>query len=87
MAGSNKNYVSFWFWFFALFITAIPCIGFIMILIWAFAGENESRKNYFRALIAWFLLITAIWVALAVLGLGPELIRQFQQWTSQVRPA
>ena len=58
--GGNKNFVSFWFWMFALFVAALPCIGFIMVIIWAFVGDNESRKNYFRALIVWFLILTAL---------------------------
>lgn len=80
MSKGNKNHVSFWFWFFALFITALPCVGPIMILIWAFTGENESRKNYFRALIAWFLILTAFWVAILALGFAPEIHRQLQLW-------
>jgi hypothetical protein len=30
------------------------CIGLIMIFVWALTGDNESRKNYYRALLAWF---------------------------------
>jgi hypothetical protein len=78
--GKNKNYVSFWFWMFALFIMALPCIGIVMIVIWAFVGENESRKNYFRALIAWCLILTAVWFGLLLLGLLPEIQKQVQTW-------
>lgn len=76
----NKNYVSFWFWMFALLVTAIPCVGVIMIVIWAFAGENESRKNYFRALIVWFLILTALWLGIMTLGFWPEIQKQVQSW-------
>lgn len=75
-SGGDRNYVSFWFWFFAMLVAAIPCIGWIMILIWAFWGDNQSRKNYYKAVIAWALIIFAIWVALAVLGFWP-FIEQF----------
>jgi hypothetical protein len=86
MADRDRNYVSFWFWFFALFVMAIPCLGLIMILVWAFVGENESRKNYFRALIVWGLLLFAIWIAAAVLlGAGPALMQQLEQWTEKGR--
>ena len=78
--GNDKNYVSVWFWMFAMFVTALPCIGIIMIIVWAFVGDNESRKNYFRALIAWFLIFTAIWVAILALGFWPEIQRQIQAW-------
>ncbi|MEY4385130.1 MAG: hypothetical protein RLY20_413 [Verrucomicrobiota bacterium] len=68
---SGRDHVSFWFWFFALFVTAIPCIGWIMILVWAFWGDNASRKNYFRAIIAWAVLMFGLWIALAALGFWP----------------
>lgn len=83
--GRDKNYVSFGFWMFALFVTALPCIGFIMVIVWAFVGENESRKNYFRALIAWFLIVTALWLGLAALGFWPEIQKQIQTMLPQVK--
>jgi uncharacterized membrane protein YqjE len=78
--GKNKNYVSFRFWMFALFVMALPCIGLVMIVVWAFIGDNESRKNYFRALIAWFLILAAIWVVAIALGFWPEIQKQVLIW-------
>ncbi len=51
----NSNYVSVksWMW---------------MIFVWAFTGENESRKNYYRAILAWILILILLIVGLAVLG-------------------
>jgi hypothetical protein len=49
---SDSNYISVGSWMFMMFITAIPIIGWIMILIWAFTGDNQSRKNYYRAILA-----------------------------------
>ncbi len=51
-----------------MFIMAIPCLGQIAILIWAFSGDNESRKNHFRALIYWFLIILTLYLLLGLLG-------------------
>lgn len=78
--GKNKNYVSFWFWMFALFVTALPCIGFIMVIVWAFVGDNESRKNYFRAVMAWALILSALWLGVMLLGFWPKIQEQLQQW-------
>jgi hypothetical protein len=78
--GKNKDYVSFWFWLFALLVVGIPCIGWIMIIVWAFVGTNESRKNYFRALIIWFVVIAAISFALAALGFLPLMEKQIEMW-------
>ena len=86
MAKRDKNYVSFWFWFLAIFVAAIPCIGWIMIIVWAFMGDNESRKNYFRAVIVWAVIFFCVWAAFFSL-LGPELIRVLQELSHQARPA
>ena len=83
--GKNKNYVSVWFWMFALFIMALPCIGVVMIIVWAFVGDNESRKNYFRALIAWFLIFVALWAGIMLLGFWPDIQKHIQTWMPHMK--
>jgi hypothetical protein len=34
-SSKDQNYVSVWFWFFAIFVMALPCINVVMILVWA----------------------------------------------------
>lgn len=63
-----------------MFVTAIPVIGLLMVIIWALSGENESRKNYFRAIIAWILVFAGIVMLLAFLGNVP-ILKQLQSWT------
>lgn len=57
-----------------MFVTAIPVVGLLMILVWAFTGENESRKNYFRAILSWIVILVVLSVALIFLigSLGGE---------------
>lgn len=76
--GADKNHVSLGFWMFAMFVMAVPCVNVVMIIIWAFAGENESRKNYFRALIVWFLFWAAVWLVLLALGFWPQILKHLQ---------
>ena len=83
--GKDKNYVSVWFWMLAIFAMALPCVGLIMVIVWAFVGENESRKNYFRALIIWFAIIIAIWGTLIAVGLSPQIVKQLQVWFQKIR--
>ena len=64
----NRNYVSVKSWMLMIFVTAIPIIGLIMVFVWAFTGENESRKNYYRAILAWVLVLVLLIVGLAVFG-------------------
>ena len=61
-----------------MLVTAIPCIGFIMIFVWAFTGDNESRKNYFRAILAWFAVLVALLVILALVGQLPHIQKQLE---------
>ena len=79
--GSDKNYVSVGSWMFILLVAALPVIGLIMVIVWAITGENETRKNYFRAIIAWFALVVGLVVALAVMGKLPQVEKQIQGWT------
>jgi len=81
--GKNKDHVSFWFWFFALFVTALPCIGWIMIIIWALVGQNESRKNYFRALIVWTLIVFAICSVIVASGYWVVMQKHLEMWSQE----
>jgi len=72
----DRNYVSIGFWMLALFLMAIPCVGWVMIFVWAFSGENESRKNYFKALLLWTAIFIGLIVALTMLGALPEVLRR-----------
>jgi hypothetical protein len=74
----DKNHVSIGFWMLALFVVAIPCVGWIMIIIWAFTGDNESRKNYFKAILIWTLILVAVVVSLMFLGALPGVLQSIQ---------
>jgi hypothetical membrane protein len=77
---NDRNYVSVGSWMWMIFITAIPIIGQIMVIVWAFAGDNESRKNYYRAILMWFVVIFALVFFLALLGNGPAILKQIESW-------
>ncbi|MFN7139942.1 MAG: hypothetical protein ACK4UN_11450 [Limisphaerales bacterium] len=82
--GRDKNYVPIWFWLLAMFVMALPCINVVMILVWAFTGENESRKNYFKALIIIFLFWLVVWFILVALGFAPMILDRIQSPTIKV---
>lgn len=50
-------------WLITLIIFAIPCVGIIMMFVWAFGQGNQGRKNYARAA----LILTAIGIVLSVI--------------------
>jgi threonine/homoserine/homoserine lactone efflux protein len=77
----DRNYMSVAEWMFILFIAAIPILGWIMLIIWAFTGENETRKNYSRAIIAWVVVLVGLVVVLQTMGRLPEIQKKIQGWT------
>jgi hypothetical protein len=81
-ADKNSVPVSVGSWMFMLLVTALPIIGFIMVIVWAFTGENETRKNYFRAILAWIVVLVGVGVVAALLvGSSPHIRKQMQGWT------
>jgi hypothetical protein len=62
----DSNYVSIGSWMGMQIVTAIPVIGLIMVFVWAFSGDNQSRKNYYRAILCWILLFVLLVVGLTV---------------------
>jgi len=80
---SDSNYISVWSWMWMMFVTALPCIGLVMVFVWAFTGDNESRKNYFRAMLAWFCVAVGLVVVLALIGQLPQLKQHLQELVPQ----
>jgi heme/copper-type cytochrome/quinol oxidase subunit 2 len=84
-SNEDSNYVSVGSWMWMMFVTAIPVIGVIMVFVWAFTGENQSRKNYYRAILAWilvfFLLITGLIVFGGLLGDWPAIQKHIHDLT------
>lgn len=55
-------------WFWTLFITAIPLVGLIMLLVWSFgSGNNVNKANWAKATLLWILVITAFYVMILVI--------------------
>lgn len=58
-------------------VQAIPVIGFIMLLVWAFSkNSNTNRKNYAKAALIWWLIglgLTLVVVAFYIFVIGASL--------------
>ena len=80
----DSNYVSVMGWMWMQLVTAIPIVGQIMILVWAFSGENDSRKNYYRAILAWLLVVAALILMLVVFDRWPAIHKQIQGWAQKI---
>ena len=78
----DKNYVSVWAWIGMILLCALPCVGWIFIPILAFVGENETRKNHYKAVLILFALLMFIVVGLHALGLLAVLGKYLSEHTS-----
>ena len=80
--GRDKTSVSIWFWLLSMVVMAIPLVNIIMTLVWAFTGTNDSRKNYFKALIIMFCVMMGLMICLFTLGMSPLLLEKIREVTS-----
>ncbi len=57
-------------WFVTLLILAIPLVGVVMYLYWAFAdGVNENKRNFCRAGLLWFVVVCGVaFLSLMMIG-------------------
>jgi hypothetical protein len=58
-------------WFVTLFITYIPMVGLIMLLVWAFdSTTNVNKKNFAKASLIWSLIGIGIAILFLVAFFG-----------------
>jgi hypothetical protein len=62
-----------WGWVWTLIVLALPCIGFIMTLVWAFVDGNQSRQNFCRANLVLLALALVLYLILILFGFGPAI--------------
>ena len=55
-----------WAYFGYSLLFSIPVIGFILLIVFSFAGKNVNRKNFARSYWCWLILIVAIVLILTV---------------------
>lgn len=52
-------------WIITMIVLAIPLVGFIMMLVWAFSsGTNPNKANYCKAALIFFLIAIAFFFLL-----------------------
>lgn len=76
----EEKSISILFWMFAIFVSSLPCINIIFILLFAFIGKNRSRKNYFRALIAWAVIGAIFYGILIAAGVLPVFLKELTDY-------
>ena len=60
--------MSFGEWMLTTLIMCIPCVGLIMMFVWAFgSGTKKSKSNYFKAMLVWALISIVLTVVIMVI--------------------
>ena len=60
--------VSFGDWMLTTLIMCIPCVGLIMMFVWAFgSGTKKSKSNYFKAMLVWALISIVLSIVMMVI--------------------
>ena len=76
-AAPKNETVGFWAFLGLIVLFAIPIVGFIACIVFMFAPEKKSMKNYARAMMTWMVvnvLTTALIVSLLFSALGAALL-------------
>lgn len=69
---TKETPVNMWDWFITIAITAIPLVGFIMLLVWAFGSDSKpSKASWAKATLLWYVLgVVLVSFALSLGALG-----------------
>ena len=64
--------ISMWGYFGYELLFSIPCVGFIVLLVFAFGGnKNVNVKNFARSYFCYFIIVAVLTVILvAIFGVG-----------------
>ena len=76
----EKSPVTFGSWFLTIFMIAIPCIGFFYIVFGAIMSMNESRRNFYRAHLAWIPVLVLFYLSLFAAGLAPSALKMIDDY-------
>ena len=61
----NQDTLSVGDWMIILLLISIPIINIIMLFVWALSSDtNETKSNFAKAVLMWFVVIIIIWILL-----------------------
>lgn len=59
-------------WILTVFISFLPVIGLIMLLVWSFSSQvNPNKQNWARATLIIYLFLTILYFVFMLLLFGP----------------
>jgi hypothetical protein len=61
----NQDTLTVGDWMIILLLISIPIINIIMLFVWALSSDtNETKSNFAKAVLMWFVVIIIIWILL-----------------------
>lgn len=70
-ASDAEEPMSFADWMVTLLLLYIPCVNFIMLLVWAFGADTKKTKsNYAKASLVWMVIGTVVSTVIVMLYIG-----------------
>lgn len=72
--------MSVWFWLFAILVTALPCVGLVVAILFAWLSGNASKRNYFWAVIVLWVLVFAVHAVLIAIGATPMVVEVIEEY-------
>lgn len=66
--------ITMWGYFGYELLFAIPCIGFIVLIIMAIGAKNVNLRNFARSYFCFLIIIAVVGAILAVTGVGAGLL-------------
>lgn len=66
-----NNDTSLGAWMLTIFLTSLPIVGVVMLLIWSFgSGTSPAKSNWAKATLLWALIVIGIYVLVIVVTGG-----------------
>lgn len=75
MHDNNHAPISVGHWMLTLFLTFIPIVNLIMLLVWAFSASTPpSKANWAKAALLWMVIFIVLSILLSLIGGGLALL-------------
>lgn len=69
MQDINQGTQSVGQWMLTLFLTFIPIVNIIMLLVWAFGSSTHPEKsNWAKAMLIWFVIFIGLSILMTLIG-------------------
>jgi len=55
-----------WMYVLYFFLFSLPCIGLILLIVFAFTGDNENKKNFARGMLLYGIICAVLSIILSI---------------------